>query len=71
MASISDNSLAEAENILTSYGYRLPIAWAIGFIVDNEKELVRIFKLAERNDFAESISGICAWIGDQEEEDGE
>jgi hypothetical protein len=72
----SDSYLARAEEILRDAEYDLPVAWAIGFLLDNENLLTGLLRDNNHVDKAESVEGICDWIinGDpcnREDEDEE
>jgi len=59
--STTDNYLAEAEDWLRGADYSLPIAWALGMIVDFRDELVEAVK-DSLPDLAENISECAAEI---------
>ena len=57
-----DAYLARAEEILRDYEYDLPVAWALGFLLDNESLLADLLRNNDHADKAESVESICDWI---------
>jgi hypothetical protein len=39
MSRTSDNTLAELEDVVREAGFDYPIAWALGFLIDNQRAL--------------------------------
>ena len=75
-SSVDDHHLASAENILTESEYSLPVAWGLGFLVDNKELLVKLLAENGHKDKAESVESIVDWtlFGDplyRDEDDGE
>jgi hypothetical protein len=79
---VNDDHLARAEEDLRNSDFDLPVAWGLGFLIDNEELLVDILTEKGHEDKAASVRGIVDWtlFGDpiyrnedeeEEEEDDE
>ena len=53
-----DNILSNAEDILRGYDYSLPLAWCLGFLIDNETALISALEDAEHDELARQVKGI-------------
>jgi len=75
MDRLSDNVLAEAEDFLRSGGFDYPLAWALGFLVDNQGVLCEGILVTSHGDFdlLNEYEGLCVEIvhGFDKDEEGD
>lgn len=56
-----ENELVEAEDTLRASGYDLPLAWGLGFLIDNEDLLVSLLT-PDYSEKALQIKNLCEEI---------
>ena len=61
-----ENELAEAEDLLRESGHNIPLAWGLGFLLDNQSFLEALLASIGRKDLSSAVNGICAEIEEKQ-----
>jgi hypothetical protein len=59
---LSDETLALIEDLVNDCGFSYPIAWALSFIVDNEKYLVKLLEASGDPGLAKTLKSLAKEI---------
>jgi hypothetical protein len=54
-----EKELANAEDRIRACGYKLPLAWGLGFFLDYEKLLIRLFTEDDKTDLATQVKSLA------------